>query len=145
MIDPTQMERVRTVGTVSAPTKEGDVSTGEIAENPWAAGVCWIGAPFGGLIPVVLLAVTWGDRVSLVRRHALAATALWCVLIAIYLPAFVFGLFIPAFNRESPPSWAIAVVAGVVVVSWAATVIGVSSVIRTVRRRSAASVIEGAS
>ena len=113
------------------------MSTGKIAENPWAAGACWIGAPFGGLIPGVLLAVTWRDRGSLVRRHALAATTLWCVLIAIYLPAFVFGLFIPAFNRESPPSWAIAAVAGVVVVSWAATVVGVSSVIRSVRRRSA--------
>ncbi len=109
------------------------MQSGQISDNPWVAGACWLGAPFGGLLPGMLLAVTWQDHGSLVRRHALRATIFWAVLMTVYLPVFVFRLFIPSFNGESPSSWVLAVVGGIFVVSWIATVFGVVAVRRSVR------------
>src|SRR5690606_6518871 len=105
-----------------------------VADNPWAAAACWVGAPFsGGLVPLVLLIVTWKDRGSLARRHALAATALWAVLMAIYIPVFFLGMLLPAFQGEPPRTWAIAVAVAFFVISWGAAVVGVAVVFRSAR------------
>lgn len=101
----------------------GDTS---VADNRWAAAACWAGAPFsGGLVPMVLLIITWKYRGSLTRRHALAATMLWAVLLAIYLPVFLFGWFIPGFNGNNPDALAVAIVLALFVMAWAAAAIGV--------------------
>ena len=105
-----------------------------IADSPWAAAASWVGAPFsGGLVPLVLLIVTWKDRGSLTRRHALAATALWAVLMAIYIPTFFLGMFLPAFQGEPPRTWAIAVAVAFFVISWGAAVVGAAVVLRSAR------------
>lgn len=104
------------------------------ADNPWAAAVSWVGAPFtGGLVPLALLLATWKDRGSLTRRHALAATTLWAVLMAVYLPVFFFGMFLPAFQGEPPRTWAIAVAIACFVISWGAVAVGVAMVVRSTR------------
>ena len=106
-----------------------------VADNPWAAAACWVGALFsGGLVPLILLIVTWKDRGSLTRRHALAATALWAVLMATYIPVFFLGMFLPAFQGEAPRSWAVAVAVAFFVISWGAAVVGVAVVLRSARR-----------
>lgn len=92
---------------------------GPIADNPWAAAASWVGAPFsGGLLPLGLLLATWYDRGSLTRRHALAATALWAVLMAVYIPVFLLGMLLPAFRGEPPRTWAIAVAVAFLAISW---------------------------
>lgn len=106
-----------------------------IADNPWAAAASWVGAPFsGGLVPLVLLIITWKDRGSLTRRHALAATELWAVLMAIYIPTFFLGMFLPAFQGEPPSTWAIAVAVAFFVIAWGAAVVGAAVVLRSARR-----------
>ncbi len=106
-----------------------------VADNPWVAAACWAAAPLsGGLVPLVLLIVTWKDRGSLTRRHALAATALWAVLMATYIPVFLLGMFLPAFQGEPPRTWAIAVAVAFFVISWGAVVVGVAVVLRSARR-----------
>lgn len=104
-----------------------------LTQNPWAAAACWVGAPFGGLIPGVLLVVTWRDRGCLVRRHALAATIFWVALLAIYVPVFLLGILVPAFHRDPISGWVVATVAGLFVVSWLATGLGAAAVHRSVR------------
>ena len=106
-----------------------------VGNNPWAAAACWAGAPFsGGLVPVVFLIVTWNERGSLTRRHALAASVLWVSLIAIYVPVFVIGMFIPAFQGEPPRPWAMAIAVAFFVTSWIATIVGCVAVFVATRR-----------
>lgn len=115
------------------------MSETSIADNPWAAAACWAGAPFsGGLVPVALLIITWKNRGSLTRRHALAATLVWAVLLAIYLPAFLFGWFIPAFSGTGPEPWAVTTVVALFVMAWTTAVIGVVVVWVSSRRTTAA-------
>lgn len=105
------------------------------ADNPWAAAASWVGAPFsGGLVPLGLLLATWNDRGSLTRRHALAATALWSVLMGVYIPVFVLGMLLPAFHGDPPRTWAIAVAVAFLVISWGAAAVGVALVVRSARR-----------
>jgi hypothetical protein len=86
---------------------------------------------------MVLLIITWKNRGSLTRRHALAATLLWAVLLAIYVPVFAFGWFVPAFNGNSPDTWAVATTVALFAVGWAAAVIGALVVWLSSRHRSA--------
>ncbi len=113
-----------------------------VGNNPWAAAACWAAAPFsGGMAPAIFLIVTWKERGSLTRRHALAATVLWAGLIATYLPVFFIGFFLPAFNGDAIPTWAVAIAVAWFVISWIATIVGCVLVLLAARRmRSATSV-----
>ena len=55
----------------------------------------WSGIFCGGfLIPVVLLAINWSKIDSLARHHALIATVMWCVVLAVYVPASFWMVFV---------------------------------------------------
>lgn len=111
------------------------VAAPDVADNAWAAATCWLGGLVTGPVaPAVLLAVTWKARASLTRKHALAATVLWSALVAIYLPVFVFGMFLPAFYGDPPRWWAIAIAVTLIAISWAATAVGLLLVWRSARR-----------
>lgn len=106
-----------------------------IADNPWAAASVWVGAVFsGGLVPLVFLIITWKDKGSLTRRHAVAATVLWAVLMAIYIPTFIFGMFIPAWSGEPPRTWAVVTAVAFAVISWSTTIGGLVLVLISARR-----------
>lgn len=124
------------------PPVTGATST---ADSPWTAAACWLGALFmGPLVPAIVLGITWRARGSLARRHALAATVLWTVLLAVYLPVFVIGMFIPAFHGESPRWWAIALAILVALTSWTATVVGLLLVFRSTRSTTPTAGVPGA-
>jgi hypothetical protein len=115
------------------------------ADSPWTAAACWLGALFmGPLVPAIVLGITWRARGSLARRHALAATVLWTVLLAVYLPVFVVGMLIPAFHGESPRWWAIAVAIVVALTSWTATAVGLLLIWKAARTTAPAESMPGA-
>ena len=106
-----------------------------IADSPWAAASVWVGALFsGGLVPLTFLIITWKNKGSLTRRHAVAATSLWAVLMAIYVPVFFFGMFVPALSGEPPRNWAVAVAAAFIVISWSTAIGGAVVVLVSARR-----------
>lgn len=117
----------------------GVVASDGLANNRWAATSCWLGALFTGFVlPVALLLATWRDRGSLTRRHAMAASIVWIIALALYLPIFFIGIWIPAFNGHPPQAWAVIGAVAIAVTSWVATAVGLIAVWRTPRHPSAA-------
>lgn len=85
------------------------------------AAIMWATAPFtGGISALIMLAVSWSDRESLLWRHALVATGLYVALMALFLPVWVVGWFYGAFTRGGPSAatlWTTIVLAAVGMVS----------------------------
>lgn len=107
------------------PMGDEEIVSGLEPDSAWIAAACWLGALITGpIVPGVVLVMSWNARGSLVRRHALAATVMWSVLLAVYLPVFLFGMFLPALHGDPPPWWTLAVAGVVIVVSWTGTAIG---------------------
>jgi len=107
------------------------------ARSVGAAVICWLGALFTGPIaPIILLVIVRNDRVTPTRAHAIAATVVWGFSSAIYLPVFVFGIFLPSFYRDSggPRPWAVLVALAIAATTWIATCIGLVVVYRQQRR-----------
>jgi hypothetical protein len=110
------------------------------ADSAWTAAACWLGGLFTGpVVPGVVLVMSWRARGSLVRRHALAATVMWSALLAVYLPVFLFAMFLPALHGDPPPWWSLAVAGAVVVISWTGTATGLILAWRAGRREAAVS------
>lgn len=80
------------------------------SNDRWMAAGAWVGWACGGpLVPLVLLAVSWSKRDSLARRHALAATVMWAVALAIWLPVLTVGVFL---RPSDPAVYAVVVAVG---------------------------------
>ncbi len=95
--------------------------------------VCWLGALFTGPVaPAIVLVMSRHHRESPTRAHAIAATVLWTVALGVYLPVFVFAIFLPSLDRDSggPSPWAFLVAAGIAVSTWTATLIGLVVIYR---------------
>lgn len=107
------------------------------ARSVGAAVICWLGALFTGPIaPIVVLVLGRNDRVTPTRAHAIAATAVWGLSSAIYLPVFLFGILLPSFYRDSggPRPWALLVALAIAATTWIATCVGLVVVYRQQRR-----------
>jgi hypothetical protein len=83
-----------------------------------------------------MVAVTWQHRETPSRAHAITATVIWSVLLAIYLPVFVVGIFLPSLENNStgPRLWAVVVAIVIALTSWICTAAGLLVVHRQYRR-----------
>lgn len=99
------------------------------ANDRWMAAASWVGWACGGpILPVVILAVSWPQRESLARRHALLASVVYVVTLAVWLPVFLFGILL---RPESPAPVAVivgvALTVGMLVVSLVGVVVALRS------------------
>lgn len=95
--------------------------------------VCWLGALFTGPVaPAIVLIISRHQRGSPTRAHAIVATIVWTVALAVYLPVFFFAIFLPSFDRDSggPDVWAFLFAVGVALTTWIATLIAMVVIYR---------------